>query len=85
MIVLIINPDRPNIYFKSHRIKESGDARLKLILSPLVSQLKMERLDFPLTLIYGNLQIISDCYEHFSNNMEDEQCHPVGASPVAKN
>ena len=70
---------------RSHRIKESGDGRPKLILSPLVSQLKMQRLDFPLTLIYGNLQIISDCYEYFSNNMEDEQYHPVGALPVAKN
>ena len=84
-VIISVNPDRPNIYFKSHRIKESGDARRKLILSPLVSQLKMERLDFPLTLIYGNLQIISDCYEYFSNNLEDEQYYPVGASPAAKN
>ncbi len=84
-IIISVNPDRPNIYFESRRIKESGDARLELILSPLVSQLKLQRLDFPLTLIYGNLKIISDCYEYFSNNMENEQYHPVGASPVAKN
>lgn len=84
-VIISVNPDRPNIYFASHRIKESGGARLELILSPLVSQLKLQRLDFPLTLIYGNLQIISDCYEYFSNNMENEQYHPVGASPIAKN
>lgn len=84
-VVISVIPDRPNIHFASFRIKERGEARLQLILSPLLSQLCVQRLDFPLTLIYGNLQTISECYEYFSNSMKDEQYHPIGAATIAKN
>ena len=84
-VVISVIPDQPNIHFASFRIKEHGEARLQLILSPLLSQLRVQRFDFPLTLIYGNLQTIYECYKYFSNSMEDEQHHPIGVATIAKN
>lgn len=80
-----INPNRANIYFGSCRIKENGHERIEVVLSPLGSQLRIQRLDFPLTLVYGNLKTISSCYEYFSLSMGLEQYYPIGSSPVAKN
>lgn len=84
-VLISVNPDRENIYFASHKIKDRGDIRLGTILSPLVSQLQKERLSFPLTLIYSNLSTISECYQYFSDALGNEQYHPIGAVPVAKN
>ena len=45
----------------------------------------MKCLDFPLTLVYGNLTTISDCYVFASRMMGPLQYEPVGSSPIAKN
>ena len=80
-----INPDRPNIYFASFTRPSRGDNKLDSILSPLVCELKESRQDFPLTLIYGNLETIAECFCYFSTKMGPLQYHPIGAAPVAKN
>ena len=80
-----INPDRPNIFFSSCTRPSHGDDKLSPILSPLVHELLEMRQYFPLTLIYGNLQTISECFCYFSNKMGCLQYHPIGAAPIATN
>ena len=80
-----ISPDRPNILFSSRNRPTHGDDKLESILNPLVEELIIKRQDFPLTLIYGNLATISECYSYFNTRMGALQCHPVGADPLSKN
>ena len=80
-----INPDRPNIFLASYTRPSHGDDKLDRILSPIVDELKEKRQDFPLTLIYGNLATIAECYCFFSNKMGVLHYDPIGAQPVAKN
>ena len=83
--IIKINPDRENIYFASYTRKSTGDAKLSEVLEPLVQQLKQERQQFPLTLVYSNLETISDCYMYFSEMLGTEQYEPPDAQPIAKN
>ena len=83
--IIKINPDRENIYFASHTRKSTGDAKLEEIIEPLMKQLKQERQQFPLTLVYSNLETISDCCMYFSEMLDTEQYEPPDAHPVAKN
>ena len=39
----------------------------------------------PLTLIYGNLETIAECFVFFSNSMVKDQYYPSTALPLAKN
>ena len=80
-----INPDRPNIFFSSCTRPSHGDDKLAPILNPLVQELLEMRQDFPLTLIYGNLQTISECFCYVSNKMDYLQYHSIGATPIAIN
>ena len=50
-----------------------------------MQQLKQEREEFPLTLVYSNLETISDCYMCFSEMLGTEQYEPPDAQPIAKN
>lgn len=50
-----------------------------------MQQLKQERQEFPLTLVYSNLETISDCYMYFSEMLGTEQYEPPDAQPIAKN
>ena len=83
--IIKINPDRENIYFVSYTRKSTGDAKLEEIIEPLMQQLKQEGQEFPLTLVYSNLETTSDCYMYFSEMLGTEQYEPPDAHPVAKN
>ena len=84
-VLIVANPDRPNIYFSSSPRPDRGDDKFNTILSPLVEALKKERMQFPLTVIFGNLETISSCYAFFSYAMGKEQYEPIGAPPKAEN
>ena len=84
-VEIFANPDRPNIYFSSSARPDRGDDKLNEILRPLVDGLKRERLQFPLTVVFGNLETISSCYAFFHNSMGNNQYEPVGAPQKAEN
>ena len=84
-IEILANPDRPNIYFSTSTRPDRGDDKLDKILRPLVEELKKERLQFPLTVVFGNLETISSCYAYFSYAMKKAQYEPAGATPKAVN
>lgn len=84
-IEIVVNPDRPNIYFSSSARPDRGDEKLNDILRPLVDHLKGERMEFPLTVVFGNLETISMCYAFFNFAMGKEQYEPVGAPSRAEN
>jgi len=80
-----INPDRANIFFAACSRPNQGDTKLEPILGPLADELIEKRNNFPLTLIYGNLATIAECYVYFSNRMGPLQYEPIGAAPIGKN
>ena len=77
------NPNRENFYYASHVCADRGENKLHDIFDSI--ELKFEKLNMPLTLIYGNLETISDCFLYFSNEMGKEQYFPSSAEPLAKN
>lgn len=48
------NPNRKNFYYASHVRADRGENKLHDIFDPI--ELKFEKLNMPLTLIYGNLE-----------------------------
>jgi hypothetical protein len=84
-VIIESNPDRSNIFFESKERSAKGEGKLKAILEPLVNELKEKRLNFPLTLIYGNLATISECYVIARNILGALQYEPLGSCPNATN
>ena len=82
--VIHVNPNRKNIYFSSSRRGNHGDDKLANILQAFVTDLRYQRLDLPLAIIYGTLETISSCYEYFRSHFQEEQYEPVGASKLAQ-
>ena len=79
------NPNRANIYYASHTRPDRGDEKLDSILEPIVAELKAYKVKMPLTLIYGSLETISDCFLYFSTKMGKDQFYPANAEPLATN
>lgn len=84
-MVIECNPNRENIYYASHVRADRGENKLDEILDPIVAELKLEKLNMPITLIYGNLETILDCFLYFAKEMGKEQYFPASAEPLAKN
>lgn len=85
-VIIETNPDRHNIYYESQRRDDRGDGKLQAILEPLVNELKEKRLNFPLTVIYGNLETVSNCYVIASRLLGPFQYEPLNqTSPIATN
>ena len=81
---VLVNPNRSNIFFSSSRRGNRAD-ELGNVLDPLISDLRAKRLDFPLTIVYGSLEVISLCYSYFSAHIGNEQYEPLGAERCARN
>ena len=84
-IEIVANPDRPNIFFSLSTRPDRGDDKIDEILKPLVEQLQRQRMHFPLTVVFGNLETISSCYAFFNRVLGKEQYEPVGVTPKAEN
>lgn len=84
-VLIDVNPDRKNIYFSSSRRGNQGDGRLHNVLAPLLEDLRSKRQDFPLTIVYGNLETIADSFAFFTNKLGNDQYEPLDAPKVAKN
>ena len=80
-----VNPDRKNIYFSSSRRGNQGNSRLHNVLAPLLEDLRSKRQDFPLTILYRNLETIADSFAFFSSELGNDQYEPWDAPKVAKN
>lgn len=79
------SPDRPNIFYCAVKRPDRGDDKLKPILTPLIQELIEKRLDFPLTIVYGNLQVIGECFLFASNMMGSLQYEPIDSSNISVN
>ena len=84
-VIVESNPDRANLYYASYVRPDRGDGKLDSILQPIVVELKAKKNQMPLTLIYGNLETIAECFVFFSNSMGKDQYYPSTALPLAKN
>ena len=74
-----------NVTASSFSRPSRGDDKLLEIFQPLALELQTRRHNFPLTLIYGNLETISECYLYFSQTLGAGQYDPPGATALAKN
>ena len=77
------SPKHRNIFFSALPRPDRGDDKLEPILPPLIQELKATHLDFPLTIVYGTLKVIRECFLLASNVMGHLQYEPVGTSHVA--
>ena len=84
-VITECNPNRENTYYASHVRADRGENKLNEILDPIVSELKVEKLNMSLTLIYGNLETISDCFLRFTKETGKEHYFPTSAEPLTKN
>jgi hypothetical protein len=86
-----ISPDRPNIFFSSLPRPDREDDKLQVDPSTYINSsdcrilLIAERFDFPLTLVYGNLQVIGECFLFASNMMGPLQYESVQSSKHSVN
>lgn len=51
----------------------------------MLEEFKRKRLEYELTIVFGNLEIVSSCFAYFSRNMGEEQYEPIGTQPVGRN
>ena len=80
-----VNPDRRNIFFSVFPRPNHGDNKLYDILYPIVLELLDKNVMEPKTLLYGTMEIISECYIFFSQHLGRQQYFQIGASQYAKN
>jgi len=79
------NLDKANIYYAPHTRPDKGDEKLDSSLEPIVAELKAYKVNMPLTLIYGSLETICDCFLYFSIKKGKNQFYPPNGEPLAKN
>ena len=84
-VIIESNPDRPNIFFETRKRSDKGEGKLQIILEPLINELKEKRLNFHLTVVYGNLATISECYLIARKILGPLQYEPLGSCPNAAN
>ncbi|CAB3991411.1 Hypothetical predicted protein [Paramuricea clavata] len=63
------NPDRPNIYFSCKKRGNSAEEKLAPILDNLVAELDSLGLNTPFTLVYGTLEVVSECFLYVSSKL----------------
>ncbi|XP_068741906.1 uncharacterized protein [Montipora capricornis] len=83
-VIVESNQDRANLYYASYVHPDRGDGKLDSLLQLIVVELKAKKNQMPLTLIYGNLETIAECFVFFSNSMGKDQYYPSTALPLAK-
>ena len=79
------NPDRPNIYFSCKKRGNSGEEKLAPILDNLVAKLDSLGLNTPFTLVYGTLEVVSECFLYVSSKLGKKQYYPPGSQCISAN
>jgi hypothetical protein len=79
------NPDRPNIYFCCKKRGNSGEEKLAPILDNLVAELDSLGLNTPFTLVYGTLEVVSECFLYVSSKLGKKQYYPPGSQCISAN
>ena len=77
-----MSPDRDNVKYVKHIRQPSTKTKddLDKILDELVQNLNMDRLKFPITIVYTDLDCIEYCFEYMSASMGPSQ-YECKASP----
>jgi hypothetical protein len=83
--VISVNPDRSNIFLQSKERPATGEDKLHPILEPLCRELLENKLNMPLTLVYGTLNVCAEGFLFFANILGKKQYFPLGAPPKSEN
>ncbi|CAB4009302.1 Hypothetical predicted protein [Paramuricea clavata] len=84
-VVISVNPDRSNIFLESKKRPATGEDKLHPILEPLCKELLEKKINMPLTLVYGTLNICAESFLFFANMLGKKQYFPLGAPPKSEN
>ena len=84
-VVISVNPDRRNIFFESKERPATGENKLCPILHPLCVELLEKKIDMPLTLVYGTLDVCAESFLYFCNVLGENQYFPLEAPPKSEN
>ncbi len=84
-IEVVVNPDRPNIYYEKH-FREGNDIEaIEKIIMPIAKDLLKSTIEYPLTIIYLSLRWCGFAYRLFEHVMGNAQYYPSGSDAVPNN
>ena len=79
------SPNRVNIFYeKVFRVCPDIDA-YENILKPIAENLLVQKVDYPLTVVYLNLKWCGFAYRLFERILRSEQYYPQDAHPIPEN
>ena len=84
-VIISVNPDFRNIFFESKERPATGENKLFPILHPLCVELLEKKIDMPLTLIYGTLDVCAESFLYFCNVLGENQYFSREAPPKSEN
>ena len=79
------NPNRPNIFYKKVFRKGDDVDFFEEILYPIANELKQEKVNFPITIMYLPLRWCEFAYKYCERVLAEEQYFPSGADAKPEN
>lgn len=84
-VEVVVNPDRPNIYYKKHFRKGNDVAAIESILMPIAKELLKSTIGYPLTIIYLSLKWCGFAYRIFEHVLGKAQYYPPRSVAIPSN
>ena len=82
---VIGDPNRPNIFYEKLFRKGNDIDFFEELLKPMVCELKEERLNYPLTILYLPLKWCGFAFKFFERQLGNEQYYPLGTEALPEN
>ena len=84
-VEVVVSPNRPNVYYEKVFRKGEDIAFYEEMLQPLADGLKLQKVDFPLTILYLPLRWCGFAYKFMERALGIEQYFPVNSAAVPEN
>jgi superfamily II DNA helicase RecQ len=84
-VEITVNPDRPNIFYKKIFRKGKDLELFEELLHNIATELKKNKLDYPLTIMYLQLKWCGFAFKYLSKHLGNEQYYPKNAEPIPEN
>ncbi len=84
-VEITVNPDRPNIFYKKIFRKGKDLEFFEELLHNIATELKKNKLDYPLTIMYLQLKWCGFAFKYLSKHLGNEQYYPKNAEPIPEN
>ena len=83
--LIVVNPDRKNIFYEKVFISGEDADALKSILLPIAKELLEKKNGYPITIVYVPLRLCGFAYKIFEHVLGVEQYYPPGSNATPAN